>query len=69
MTAEQIKETFDFLYLNEKHLSAGQSDFISGCKKHFHKNKELSEKQLSALLEIKKFLKINEPVRTTMNTK
>jgi hypothetical protein len=69
MTAQQIKETFDFLYLNEKQLSAGQSDFISGCKRYYHKNKELSEKQLSALMEIRKYLKTEEPIRFTNNLK
>jgi len=51
-----IKELFEALYLSERDLTAGQMDFIEGCKKHFKRNKSLSEKQLSALRDIKKYI-------------
>lgn len=52
----EIRETFDKLYLNEKQLTAWQVDFIRGCRKYYQRNKTLSEKQLAALREIKKYL-------------
>ena len=52
----KIKETFDFLYLHERNLTAFQMNFIEGCKKYFTKNKTLSEKQIKTLLEIRKYL-------------
>jgi len=61
----QIKETFDFLYLNERCLSASQFDFIQGLKKYYRQNKCLSEKQARALFEIRKYLNIDEPIRMT----
>ena len=65
MTPE-LKETFDFLYLNERYLTTGQSDFIASMKRYYNRNKTLSDKQISALFEIRKYLKADEPVRTTM---
>jgi len=60
----KIKETFEYLYLHEKNLTAGQSDFVRSLKRYFQKNKQLSEKQTAALLEIKKYLNISgQPVR------
>jgi len=53
----RIKEAFDKLYLNERLLTAGQMDFIRGCKRQFMRNKELSDKQTSILFEIAKCLK------------
>jgi len=52
----KIKETFDKLYLNEKQLTAGQLQFIDGCKKHFKRYGELSEKQITVLNDIRKYL-------------
>jgi hypothetical protein len=53
MTPEEtnisIKETFDFLYLNERYLSTSQTEFVRGLKTYFNRNKTLSEKQQSAL--------------------
>jgi hypothetical protein len=60
MTPTQIKETFDFLYLSEKLLTAGQADFIKGAKRQFTRNKALSDKQISVLSEIKRFLPAQE---------
>jgi hypothetical protein len=60
-----IEETFDVLYLNQRYLSAGQADFVAGLKRYYRRNKQLTEKQLSALLEIKKFMKEPESVRVT----
>jgi hypothetical protein len=51
-----IKELFDSLYLCEKQLTPSQLDFIRGVKKQFARTKELSEKQVKILIEIKKYL-------------
>jgi len=56
----EIKELFDFLYVNERQLTAGQMDFIQGCKKQFARTKQLSEKQISVLKDIKQFLPAQE---------
>jgi len=53
-----IKETFDFLYLNERLLSLNQIEFIRGLQKYFKKHKTLSEKQTTALFEIRKYLPV-----------
>ena len=52
----EIKEAFDFLYLNEVCLTLAQTEFIESLKKYFIKNKTLSEKQQKALSEIKRYL-------------
>lgn len=59
----RIKECFDFLYLNQRHLTASQTEFVAGCKRHYSRNKELSERQISALNEIRKYLNAPETVR------
>jgi hypothetical protein len=65
-----IKETFDFLYLNEKHLTLSQKDFINGLKKYFTRNKTLSEKQQKALFEITKYVRVLEqPTRVSMSVR
>ena len=51
-----IKDVLSDLYLAEKQLTAGQFEFIKGCKRQFARNKTLSEKQLAALNDIKRFL-------------
>ena len=51
-----IKELFDSLYLCEKQLTAGQMEFINSVQKQFRRDKTLSEKQLSVLREIRKFI-------------
>ena len=56
----EIKELFDALYLCEGELTPGQTDFIRGAKKQFHKTKELSDRQISVLREIKRFLPSEE---------
>lgn len=58
----EIKELFDSLYLCEKQLTAGQMQFIEGCKKYFKKNNCLSDKQSEALREIRKYIP-EDPVR------
>ena len=60
---EKIKESFDKIYLNQKQLTAGQLQFIEGCKKHFKKHKELSDKQTSVINDIAKHL--NTEIRFT----
>jgi hypothetical protein len=64
----KIKEAFDFFYLNEKHLTASQKDFINGLKKYFTRNKTLSENQEKALFEITRYISISEkPTRISMS--
>jgi len=63
----KIKETFDYLYLHQRHLTSGQMDFLRGAKRHFQRNKELSNKQLLVLRDILKYLPQDEPIRTTHN--
>jgi hypothetical protein len=58
-----VKETFDFLYMNERYLTASQDSFVRGCKTQYQRNKSLSEKQLSVLNEIRKYLNVDEPIR------
>jgi hypothetical protein len=53
---ETTKELFDSLYLSEKHLTAGQTQFINSARKQFRRNKSLSEKQIKVLRDIKKYL-------------
>ncbi|HEY5124521.1 MAG TPA: hypothetical protein VIK14_12380 [Ignavibacteria bacterium] len=56
----KIKETFDYLYLCEKQLTPSQLEFIRSVKKQFARTKELSEKQMKILIEIKKYLPAQE---------
>jgi hypothetical protein len=56
MDAIKVKECFDYLYLNERYLSAGKSEFVRELKTYFNRNKTLSEKQQSALFEIRKYM-------------
>lgn len=51
-----IKELFDFFYVNENQLTAGQMQFINSVQKQYRRDKTLSEKQLSALREIIKYI-------------
>lgn len=53
----RIKESFDFLYQHQRDMTAGQMEFIHGCKKHFKRNKNLSEKQTAILFDMAKYLK------------
>ena len=53
----RIKELLDELYKNENHLTASQHDFIFSCKRQYNRNRDLSERQISVLTEIKKYLK------------
>jgi len=64
-----IKETFDFLYLNEQLLSLNQIEFVRGLQKYYTKHKELSEKQQKALFEIRKYLNVGETIRMSNNIK
>ncbi len=48
----KIKEVFDYLYLNNEHLTSGQITFIDGLKHSFKRNKELSSKQKACLFSI-----------------
>jgi hypothetical protein len=51
-----ITELFDWLYLCEKQLTAGQMDFIREARKQFRRNKSLSERQFEVLKDIRKHL-------------
>jgi len=55
-----IKEIFDSLYLCEKQLTAGQMQFINSVQKQFRRDKTLSEKQLAALREIRKYIPVDQ---------
>jgi len=55
----EIRELFDFLYLQKKHLTGSQENFVWGLKRYYRQNKQLSEKQVSALKDIVKFLDIS----------
>jgi len=59
----KIKETFDYLYLHERDLTAGQLDFVRSLRKYFVRNKQLSERQTAALFEIKRYLNKDEQPR------
>lgn len=52
-----IKETFRYLDQNGSRISESGWAFILSLKKHFLKNKTLSERQLKALFEIRENLK------------
>ena len=52
----QIKELFDELYLHERELTTGQSDFVRSVKKQFARDKTLSDRQVKTLTEIRRFL-------------
>jgi hypothetical protein len=67
MNEVSIKETFDFLYLNQNLLTVGQADFVAGLKTYYNRNKMLSERQAGTLFDIAKYLKANEPERVTNN--
>ena len=56
MNDTEFKEVLDCLYLHSKQLTVGQVEFIDSCKKQFNKTKELSEKQVAVLKDIKKSL-------------
>jgi len=60
-----IKECFDFLYLNKHSLTAYQAEFVEKLKTYYNRNKCLSDKQITILFEIRKYLKVNEQVRFT----
>jgi hypothetical protein len=51
----EIKEAFDFLYLNEKHLTEGQSQLVKSMMRYYRRNKKLSERQMATRFEIKKY--------------
>jgi len=53
----QIKEAFDWLYLNKRSLTAGELRFTESLKTWFKRNKELSERQQECLFGIYKAIK------------
>ena len=59
----RIKECFDFLYQHQRDLTSGQLEFVNGLKKHFDKNKTLSDKQAKILFEMVKYMKKDNEVR------
>jgi len=58
-----IKEIFDYFYVNKRELTASQEDFINGCKKYFRINKQLSDKQLGILCDMKRFLNVENVIK------
>ena len=65
----EVKELFDALYLSEKKLSPSQFLYVQSTKRQFARNRELSEKQVKILREIKKFLPATEVIRYTEQPK
>jgi len=63
----KIKELFDNLYLHDRQLTAAEKDFVSGCRKYFQKNKQLSDRQIRVLKDILKFLPTDATIRYTNN--
>jgi len=55
-----IKDIFSTLYLYQNQMTAGQLNFVDGCKKEFKRYKQLSDKQLAVLTDIKKHLLVNK---------
>jgi len=53
---DEIKEVFSYLALHEQKLSLSEIDFVRSLKKYFTRNKKLSERQKTALFEIRKFM-------------
>jgi hypothetical protein len=53
---EEIKEAFSFLQVHERQLSLSQIDFVKSLKNYWAKNKRLSERQKTALFEIRKYM-------------
>jgi len=55
-TTIQVKETFDYLHLHRQDMTAGQMRLVDSMKQQFRRNKDLSDKQVKILLDIKKYL-------------
>jgi hypothetical protein len=51
-----VKETFETLESNKSSLSLSQIDLLNGFKKQFNRKKSLTDKQLSILFDLKKYL-------------
>ena len=66
MNDTEFKEIWDCLYLHSKQLTVGQQQFIDSCKKQFARTKQLSEKQVAVLKDIKKSL-LPAGARVSMN--
>ena len=52
----QIEEAFDFLYIHRKDMTGAQIQLVNSLKRQFRQNKDLSEKQMKVLFDIKKYL-------------
>ena len=55
-TTIQVKETIDYLHLHRQDMTAAQMRLVDSLKQQFRRNKDLSDKQVKILLDIKKFL-------------
>jgi hypothetical protein len=53
---KEVKNLFKSLFLNRRNLSRAQLSFCESAQHQFKKSKQLSDKQVSILREIKKFL-------------
>ena len=56
----EIRDLFDYLYLNRRNLSRSQLSFCESTQKQFRRDKSLSEKQITILREIKKYLPMQD---------
>jgi hypothetical protein len=54
MSAKEIQQTFAFLSQHAGKLSNSQLEFAKGLFKFFQRNRQLSERQLKVLLDLKK---------------
>lgn len=59
----QTKQAFKEIKLNENSLSLSQITFVRSLKKHYARNKQLSEKQQKILFEIKKYMSFENTIK------
>jgi hypothetical protein len=52
----KIKEAFEFLGSHAGSLTQGQLELLKGLQKYYREHKELSERQMKTLFEIRKYL-------------
>jgi hypothetical protein len=53
---KEVRNLFKSLFLNRRNLSRSQLSFCESAQNQFKKSKQLSDKQVNILREIKKFL-------------
>lgn len=53
MTKSEIKELFKFYEGNPGGLSDRQKELVKGMRKYYRRNKQLSDRQIKVLIEIR----------------